>query len=198
MDKEGKNVEDVLNIISQSIFREGEGHILLKLCDRSSLLSVVSHSLSAYITTLEPLPLQRLSSRIASEVSLWMCSLFNFNDGAAFCHDDTREGLVKITRMALHQHYPKMVQDGFEALFSRPPVIYLTSGTYVDIAHYVCVQLGLPLSTIRVLRADLEQDEALESIFNEDKAAGRLPILCIANVHSSLFQVMIFICTLVC
>jgi hypothetical protein len=32
---------------------------LLKLCDRSSLLSVVSHSLSAYITTLEPVPLQR-------------------------------------------------------------------------------------------------------------------------------------------
>ena len=90
LDKDGKNVEDVLNIISQSIFREGEGHILLKLCDRSSLLSVVSHSLSAYITTLEPLPLQRLSSRIASEVSLWMCSLFNFIDGAAFCHDDTR------------------------------------------------------------------------------------------------------------
>ena len=25
LDKEGKNVEDVLNIISQSIFREGEG-----------------------------------------------------------------------------------------------------------------------------------------------------------------------------
>jgi len=188
LDKEGKNVEDVLNIISQSIFREGEGHILLKLCDRSSLLSVVSHSLSAYITTLEPLPLQRLSSRIATEVSIWMCSLFNFTDGAAFCHDDTRDGLVKISRMTLHQHYPKMVQDGFEALFSRPPVIYLTSGTYVDIAHYVCVQLGLPLSTIRVIRSDLEQEEALEAIFNEDKAAGRLPILCIANVHSSLFQ----------
>ena len=50
--------------------------------------------------------------------------------------------------MALHQHYPKMCQDGFEALFSRPPVIYLTSNTYVDIAHYVCMQLGLPLSTV--------------------------------------------------
>ena len=35
------------------------GQVLLKLCDRSSLLSVVSHSLSAYITTLEPVPLQR-------------------------------------------------------------------------------------------------------------------------------------------
>ena len=28
-------------------------------------------------------------------------------------------GLVKIGRMALHKHYPKMTQDGFEALFSR-------------------------------------------------------------------------------
>ena len=89
---DGKDVEDVLNIISQSIYREGEGisfyhsssfidrqlqflstkrttlnqflsnlagQLLLKLSDRSSLLSVVSHSLSAYITTLDPIPLQR-------------------------------------------------------------------------------------------------------------------------------------------
>ena len=91
LESEGKDVEDVLNIISQSIYREGEGtkiniqrpivnfinpifilirvrqnkfitipgQLLLKLCDRSSLLSVVSHSLSAYITTLDPIPLQR-------------------------------------------------------------------------------------------------------------------------------------------
>ncbi len=188
LDKEGKNVEDVLNIISQSIFHEGEGHVLLKLCDRSSLLSVVSHSLSAYITTLEPLPLQRLSARIASEVSLWMTHLFHFKEAAAFCHDDTREGLVKIARLSLHKHYTKMSQDGFEALYSRPPLIYLTSGTYIEIAHYVCVQLGLPLSTIRVLRTDLASEEALETLMKEDKAAGRCPILCIANVHSSLFQ----------
>lgn len=188
LDKDGKNVEDVLNIISQSIFREGEGHILLKLCDRPSLLSVVSHSLSAYITTLEPIALQRLSARIASEVSLWMCTLFHFDNGAAFCHDDTREGLVKIARMALLKHYPKMATDGFEALYSRPPIIYLTSNTYVEIGHYVCLQLGLPLSSIKVLRPDLDNEEALEAIFNEDKAAGKLAIACIANVHSSLFQ----------
>ena len=64
----------------------------MKLSDRTSLLSVVSHSLSAYITTLEPAPLQRLSARIASEVSLWLCDLFKFTNGAAYCHDDTREG----------------------------------------------------------------------------------------------------------
>ena len=92
LDKEGKDVEDVLGIISQSIFRAGEGHSLMKLSDRTALLSVVSHSLSAYITTLEPAPLQRLSARIASEVSLWLCDLFKFTNGAAYCHDDTREG----------------------------------------------------------------------------------------------------------
>ena len=41
LDKEGKDVEDVLGIISQSIYRAGEGHALMKLSDRTSLLSVV-------------------------------------------------------------------------------------------------------------------------------------------------------------
>ena len=41
LDKEGKDVEDVLGIISQSIYRAGEGHSLMKLSDRTSLLSVV-------------------------------------------------------------------------------------------------------------------------------------------------------------
>ena len=40
---------------------------------------------------------------------------------------------------------------------------------------------------------DGDDDDNMEEIFNEDKAAGRLPTLCIANVHSSLFQVIITI-----
>ena len=91
--------------------REGEGQIFSKLCDRSALLSVVSHSLSAYITTLESVPLQRLSSRIASEVSMWMCDIFNFPEGLAHCHDDIREGLVRTARMVLHQNYPDLATE---------------------------------------------------------------------------------------
>ena len=116
---------------SQSIYREGKGQIVSKLCDRSALLSVVSHSLSAYITTLESVPLQRLSSRIASEVSMWMCDLFNFSAagqaGQAHCHDDIRAGLVRTVRMVLHSKYPSLVTDGFIALSSSPPVLYITS-----------------------------------------------------------------------
>ena len=44
------------------------------------------------------------------------------------------------------------------------------------------------LLQVRILRPETDKEEMVESIFQEDKAAGRLPILCIANVHSSLFQ----------
>lgn len=96
--------------------------------------------------------------------------------------------------MALHKHYPKMATDGYECLFSKPPVIYLTSSTYLDTLQFVCRQLGLPLSTIHLLKvAPTESgsaaEKSIEKSIEEDKAAGKLPILCVANVHSALIQV---------
>ena len=98
---------------------------------------------------------------------------------------------------------PRLTPFLYLFTFFRPPVIYLTSNTYLDIAHHVCLQLGLPLSTVRVLNSNgsgveatnggIDAELKMEEIFNEDKAAGRLPTLCIANVHSSLFQVIIMI-----
>ena len=105
---------------------------------------------------------------------------------------------MKLCRLTLHKHYStRMSSDGFKAFFSHPPVIYLTSNTYQETMLLVCKQLGLPASTIRLLRIDdgnegNEGKEALkvvEAAFEEDKAAGKLPIMCVANVHSSLVQV---------
>lgn len=194
LDPEGKDIEQVLNIISHSIYRESEGQIVSKLCDRSALLSVVSHSLSAYITTLESVPLQRLSSRIASELSLWICDLFGFPEGQAHCHDDIREGLVRTVRMVLHTKYPDLSSEGFLALTKSPPVIYITSGTYAEVASYVCNHLNLPASTIRCIISEEEkprEDDSwnfFSSVIEEDLAAGRMPLMCVANVHSTIFQ----------
>ena len=193
LDLEGKDIEQVLSIISHSIYREGEGQIVSKLCDRSALLSVVSHSLSAYITTLESVPLQRLSSRIAGEVSMWMCDLFNFPDGQAHCHDDIREGLVRTVRMVLHDKYPNMVSEGFLAMASSPPVLYITSRTYTEVAHYVCTHLNLPTSTVRYVCGGDEGEtsgglESFQADTEEDKANGKTPLMCVANVHSTIFQ----------
>jgi len=188
LDKEGKDIEQVLGIISNSIYREGEGQIFSKLCDRSSLLSVVSHSLSAYITTLEPGPLQRLSARIACEVSLWMCSLFHYPSGLSHCHDDIREGLVRVVRMVTHANYQDLETRGYMALAEAPPVIYLTSPTYAEVARYVCNQLCLPESTVRLLSPEPPTLEGLEAMIAEDKGAGKKPLLAVANVHSTLFN----------
>ena len=103
---------------------------------------------------------------------------------------------MKLCRLTLHKHYStRMSSDGFKAFFSHPPVIYLTSNTYQETMQLVCKQLGLPASTIRLLRIDEgEEKEALkvvEAAFEEDKAAGKLPIMCVANVHSSLVQVRV-------
>jgi hypothetical protein len=43
-----------------------------------------------------------------------------------------------------------------------------------------------------VLKFDVKKEDglaAVEEIIMEDKAAGRLPIMCVANVHSAIFQV---------
>ena len=70
-------------------------------------------------------------------------------------------------------------------------MIYLTSNTYMEIAHHLCIQLGLPLSTVRVFQGTSK--EQMEEMIAEDKAAGKLPTLCIANVHSCLYQVLDFL-----
>ena len=162
-----------------------------------------------------------------------MCNLFNFPGGLAHCHDDIREGLVRTVRMVLHEKFPSLATEGFMSLISAPPVLYITSSTYTDVANYVCTQLGLPTSAVRLVgtivfthgihykTAEMtatshisqsfpplikcvfiwyyrrlvspEEDvadgcEAFQKIIDQDKNDGKTPLICIANVHSTLFQ----------
>ena len=56
-------------------------------------------------------------------------------------HDDEREGLVRVCRLALYHRYPKYATDGFDALYSRPPVIYLSAAAKPGLGHYLCLQV---------------------------------------------------------
>ena len=53
---------------------------------------------------------------------MWMCDLFHFPEGLAHCHDDIREGLVRVVRLVLHTNYPNLASEGFLALAASPPV----------------------------------------------------------------------------
>lgn len=48
---------------------------------------------------------------------------------------------MRICRLALYHRYPKYVTDGFDALYSRPPVIYLSAAARPGLGHYLCLQV---------------------------------------------------------
>ena len=69
-------------------------------------------------------------------------SLCRFDDASIVYHDEARDGLVKVCRLALYNKYPKYATEGFEALYSRPPVIYLSSAAKPGLSHYLCLQVS--------------------------------------------------------
>ncbi|KAK7492827.1 hypothetical protein BaRGS_00015965 [Batillaria attramentaria] len=113
--------------------------------------------------------------------------VLQFEDSCVMYHDDEREGLVRICRLALYHRYPKYATDGFDALYSRPPVIYLSAAARPGLGHYLCLQLGLPLSCIctvpcnTVFGASSKMDVAmLEKLIQDDVAAAKTPVLLLA------------------
>ena len=93
-------------------------------------------------------------------------------------------------RLVLHRAYPSLPAEGFLALAAAPPVVYITSATYTEVAQYVCCQLSLPAATVRLVAAEGPATglATFQAMVDEDLAAGRRPLMCIANVHSTLFQ----------
>lgn len=51
-------------------------------------------------------------------------TLYRYFESTAYIHEDVREGVVRVSRMLLHTRYPRYGQEGYHALYTRPPVIY--------------------------------------------------------------------------
>ncbi|XP_076459131.1 putative pyridoxal-dependent decarboxylase domain-containing protein 2 [Babylonia areolata] len=193
----GELLDSILDKIEQLVFfREIEGTEEVQLQDpaiqmpeMSGVLktSLVAHSLKAYLTTLPLLDQKRVATKLAADCQLWLSRLFRFENSSIMYHDDEREGLVRICRLALYHSYPKYATDGFDALYSRPPVIYLSSAARPGLGHYLCLQLGLPLSCIctvpcnTVFGASSKMDVAmLEKLIQDDQAAAKTPVILLA------------------
>ncbi|CAN8002704.1 unnamed protein product [Ixodes hexagonus] len=167
------------------------GDVLRRL-DEAGKAVVTSHALAAYVSTLELTSLRKLTTRVVSDTGLWVSRLFRFFDSAVYFHEESREGLVRVCRLALHAKYPRLSQgDGYEALYARPPVLYMGAHTRASLGHHLCSQLGLPLTCLRMVpqtrtpgklyQTDLE---ALESCLAEDVSQGRVPTLVVASAGS--------------
>ncbi|XP_047107062.1 pyridoxal-dependent decarboxylase domain-containing protein 1 [Schistocerca piceifrons] len=187
--EEGKNRDDVA---------EDEGVstpaiAVLPPLDSISRLAVLTQSIAAYASGLERQHLQRLVTKITSDVTRWLSHIFRFLDSASFFHDDPMDGVVRLTRMMLHYKYPKYLEDGYEALSSHPPVIYSSVASPLGVVQHICRQLGLPMFCVRPVPCNTmfgSQQKidvaALERLMEEDAAGGRIPLIVLADAGTAV------------
>uniref|UniRef100_A0A8C2S3T3 Pyridoxal-dependent decarboxylase domain-containing protein 1 n=1 Tax=Capra hircus TaxID=9925 RepID=A0A8C2S3T3_CAPHI len=135
-------------------------------------ISLLGHSLGAYISTLDKEKLRKLTTRILSDTTLWLCRIFRYENGCAYFHEEEREGLAKICRLAIHS------RDG-----DKDPSC--------EIARF-SPQLGLPFPCLcrvpcnTVFGSQHQMDVAfLEKLIKDDIERGKLPLLLVANAGTA-------------
>ncbi|XP_064415082.1 pyridoxal-dependent decarboxylase domain-containing protein 1 isoform X2 [Latimeria chalumnae] len=151
-------------------------------------MALLGHSLAAYISVLDRERLRKLTTRILSDTTLWLCRLFRYENGSAYYHEDDREGLLKVCRLVIHSHYDDYTTEGFSVLFNKQPVIYFSAATRPGLGQYICNQLGLPLSCMcsvpcnTMFGSQHQMDVALlDRLIKEDIDSGKHPLLLVAN-----------------
>uniref|UniRef100_A0A673IEW3 Pyridoxal-dependent decarboxylase domain-containing protein 1 n=1 Tax=Sinocyclocheilus rhinocerous TaxID=307959 RepID=A0A673IEW3_9TELE len=166
---------------------EKQGHRMQYVGEQGHM-ALLGHSLAAYISVLERERLRKLTTRILSDTTLWLCRLFRYENGSAYYHEDDREGLVKVCRLAINTHYEDYATEGFTLLSSKHPVIYQSAACRPGLGQHLCSQLGLPLSSLCIVPCNTmfgslhRMDVALlDKLIRDDRESGKLPLLLIAN-----------------
>ncbi|XP_047215377.1 pyridoxal-dependent decarboxylase domain-containing protein 1-like [Girardinichthys multiradiatus] len=151
-------------------------------------MALLGHSLAAYISVLDRERLRKLTTRILSDTTLWLCRIFRYENGSAYFHKDDRDGLVKVCRLAINARYEEYTTEGYAVLSSKQPMIYQSASCRPGLGQHLCSQLGLPLSSLctvpcnTIFGSQHQMDVALlDKLIKEDIDAGKLPLLLIAN-----------------
>ncbi|XP_038162154.1 pyridoxal-dependent decarboxylase domain-containing protein 1 [Cyprinodon tularosa] len=151
-------------------------------------MALLGHSLAAYISVLDRERLLKLTTRILSDTTLWLCRIFRYENGSAYFHEDDRDGLVKVCRLAINAQYEEYTTEGYAVLSSRQPVIYHSASCRPGLGQHLCSQLGLPLSSLCLVPCNtifgsqhLMDVALLDKLVREDIEAGKLPLLVVAN-----------------
>lgn len=113
----------------------------LPVLTEAARLAFITHSVSAYAVALPRPHAQRLAGRLTADTTRWLSHLFRFMDCASSFHDDHLEGLVRVTRLALHKKYPRYMEEGFTTLASAPPLIYSSVAAPLGVVQHLCRQV---------------------------------------------------------
>ncbi|XP_010718024.1 pyridoxal-dependent decarboxylase domain-containing protein 1 isoform X2 [Meleagris gallopavo] len=187
----GQDMVSILQLV-QNLMHEDEEEssqaYRLQNVGEQGHMALLGHSLAAYISVLDKERLRKLTTRILSDTTLWLCRLFRYENGSAYYHEDDREGLLKICRLVIHTCYEDYTVEGFNVLCTKQPVIYISSAARTGLGQALCNQLGLPLSCMchvpcnTMFGSQHQMDVALlDRLIKDDVECGKLPLLLVAN-----------------
>ncbi|XP_038676636.1 pyridoxal-dependent decarboxylase domain-containing protein 1 isoform X5 [Scyliorhinus canicula] len=187
----GQNMTAILQLVQNLMHGEDEEELQphrLQNVGEQGHMSLLGHSLAAYISVLDKERLRKLTTRILSDSTLWLCRLFRYENGSAYYHEDDREGLLKVCKLIIHSSYDDYATEGFNVLHNKSPVLYISSACRTGLGQYICNQLGLPISCMcsvpcnTMFGSQHQMDVALlERLIKDDIDCGKLPLLLVAN-----------------
>ncbi|XP_026546233.1 pyridoxal-dependent decarboxylase domain-containing protein 1 isoform X1 [Notechis scutatus] len=188
----GQDMVSILQLVQTLMHGDEEEESLqsyrLQNVGEQGHMALLGHSLAAYISILDRDRLRKLTTKILSDTTLWLCRLFRFENGSAYYHEDDREGLLKVCKLAIHSRYEDYAAEGFNALYNKQPMVYISAAARTGLGQFLCSQLGLPLSCMcrvpcnTMFGSQHQMDVALlDRLIKEDLESGRLPVLLVAN-----------------
>ncbi|XP_026580374.1 pyridoxal-dependent decarboxylase domain-containing protein 1-like isoform X1 [Pseudonaja textilis] len=188
----GQDMVSILQLVQTLMHGDEEEESLqsyrLQNVGEQGHMALLGHSLAAYISILDRDRLRKLTTKILSDTTLWLCRLFRFENGSAYYHEDDREGLLKVCKLAIHSRYEDYATEGFNALYNKQPMVYISAAARTGLGQFLCSQLGLPLSCMcrvpcnTMFGSQHQMDVALlDRLIKEDLESGRLPVLLVAN-----------------
>ncbi|XP_030581433.1 pyridoxal-dependent decarboxylase domain-containing protein 1 isoform X1 [Archocentrus centrarchus] len=190
---DGQDVATILRLVHNLIHEEEEeedqpSQNRMQNVGEQGQMALLGHSLAAYISVMDREQLRKLTTRIQSDTTLWLCRLFRYENGSTCFHEDDRDGLVKVCRLVINARYEEYASEGYVVLNTKQPIIYQSASCRPGLGQHLCSQLGLPLSSLctvpcnTIFGSQHQMDVALlEKLIKEDIDAGKLPLLLIAN-----------------
>ncbi|OCT61481.1 hypothetical protein XELAEV_18047506mg [Xenopus laevis] len=188
----GQNMVSILQLVQNLMHEDEEEESLsfrrIQNVGEQGHMALLGHSLAAYISVLDRDRLRKLTTRILSDTTLWLCRLFRYDNGSAYYHEDDREGLLKVCRLVIHSRYEDYTTDGFNVFHNKQPVIYISAASRPGLGQSICNQLGLPLSCLcrvpcnTMFGSQHQMDVALlDRLIKDDIQSGKCPLLLVAN-----------------
>ncbi|KAF0293756.1 Pyridoxal-dependent decarboxylase domain-containing protein 1 [Amphibalanus amphitrite] len=150
--------------------------------------AIVAHTCAAYVSTLSAGAQRQLTARLTADLTSWLVQLFRQPDASFYIPTPGCDSLSAMVKMRLHTRYNSYAALGYEALYARPPVVYVSAACRPSSVVELLRSVGLPGAAVRQVAlsgsfgpAHAMDVAQLQRMLDEDEAAQKVPLLVLAH-----------------